>query len=292
MKPCQIRFPAVRALLAVVVLIAVALPVHAARVGVLSNRLSTETAADFANRIPSHTFKGVDTSVAAPGVQSLLDNYDVLLVFEDFTFANAPSVGKAAAAFANTGRAVVLGTFYEQDRSDAPATNNPNGWGALEQLDPNTTDGRGTPYAPRSLDTATLVPHTLTRGLNSLTSAKFAGGNQAKPGTTVVATWKEPNARGQPDPAIAFRISNKACVIHIAIAPNYPLIASADYSGDFHRVWANAFDFAGRGCIGASVDAFGEEALAIPTQSDWGLLLTALLLAGAAWSQRRRFPQR
>ncbi len=292
MKPCQTRFQAVRALLAAVVLTAMALPADAARVGVLSNRLSTETAAEFANRIPAHTFKGIDTSSAVPSVQGLLDNYDVLLLFEDFTYANAPSVGKVAAAFANSGRAVVLGTFYEQDRSDAPAVNNPNGWGALELIDPNTSDGRGTPYAPRTLDIDTLVPHALTRGIKSLTSAKWAGGNQAKPGTTVVAVWKEPNARGLPDPAIAYRITDKACVIHVAIAPNYPLLASADHTGDFHRAWANAFEFAGRHCVGDSFDAVGEEAVAIPTQSDWGLLLTALLLAGAAWSQRRRFPRR
>ena len=65
-----------------------------------------------------------------------------------------------------------------------------------KEIDPNTTDGTGTPYAPRTLDTATMVRHPLTRGLTSLTSGKFAGGNQAKPGTTVVAWWKQPNARG------------------------------------------------------------------------------------------------
>ncbi len=292
MKPCQARSHAARALFAAVVLIAVALPAYAARVGVLSNKLSTETAADFANRIPAHTFRGVDTSISVPSVKTLLENYDVLLVFEDVTYVNAPSVGKAAAAFANSGRVVVLGTFYEQERSDALSTNNPNGWGPLEQIDPNITDGRGTPYAPRALDTASLVPHVLTRGLKSLTSAKWAGGNQAKPGTTVVATWKEPNARGLPDPAIAYRITDQACVIHVAIAPSYPLLASGDFSGDFHRAWANAFDFASQRCVGASVDASGQEALAIPTLSNLGLLLTALLVAGVGWTQRRRFTRR
>ena len=144
-------------------------------------------------------------------------------MFEDSTFGNATAVGNAAAAFANTGRAVVIGAFYDQDRSDGPPANAPHGWGALEQIDPNTTDGTGTPYAPRTLDTATMARHPLTGGLTSLTSAKFAGGNRAKPGTTVVAWWKEPNALGQPDPAIAFRMTGPACVIQVAIAPELPV---------------------------------------------------------------------
>ncbi len=294
MKPCLFRPGAIRSLLAAVALIAITVPAHAARVGVLANRYSTETAAEFANRIPSHTFKGIDTSISVPGVQSLIESFDVVLVFEDERFTSAPFVGKAAAAFAESGRVVVIGTFYDQDRSDSPASGNPNGWGPLELIDPNTTDGRGTPYAPRTLDVATLRQHVLTRGVTSLTSAKFAGGNQAKPGTTVVAWWKEPNARGLGDPAIAYRITNKACVIHVAIAPSYPFLpgASSDFTGDFHRAWRNAFDFAAQRCVGEAVDAFGPDPMAIPTLSRWGLVLTGLLFAGLAFGQRRRLKRR
>ena len=46
--------------------------------------------------------------------------------------------------------------------------------------------------------------HPLTTGITSLTSAKFAGGNKAKPGTTVVAYWIQPNAQGSADPAISY----------------------------------------------------------------------------------------
>ena len=225
-----------------------------------------------------------------PTLQSLIDAFDVVLVFEDSTYGNATAVGNTLAAFADTGRVVVIGAFYDQDRSDGPAVNAPHGWGALEQIDPNTTDGTGTPYALRTLDTATMARHPLTGGLTSLTSAKFAGGNSPKPGTTVVAWWKEPNALGKPDPAIAYRITGPACVIQVAIAPNYPSIPDAGtfYSGDFHRAWKNAFDFAGNACIATTGEATTSDPTTIPTLSQWGLLLTILLIGAAAALQRRR----
>ena len=268
--------------LAVLVLVAVAAPAaFAARVGILSNKYATETAADFNARIPGHTFTGIDTSAALPTLGSLTGGYDALLVFEDSTYANSPSVGNLVAAFANTGRAVVLGAFYEQDRSDAPSSVSPHGWGALELIDPNTTDGAGTPYAPRSLDVKSMLQHPLTAGITSLTSAKFAGGNSAKPGTIVVARWSQPNARGEPDPAIAFRITGNACVIQVAIAPNYAVIgvAGADFGGDFHRTWQNAFDFAGKKCTPVYAFDPGGDPANVPTLSEWGLVLTTLLLA-------------
>jgi len=271
-----------------------AAPAHAARVGVLSNRYATQTASDFGNRMPAHTFTGIDTSSLIPTLSALQSSFDVLLVFEDRTYANAPAVGNVAAAFANSGRAVVIGAFYEQDRTDGLPSNSPHGWGNLEKIDPNTSDGVGTPYAPRALDISTMRSHPLTEGVTSLTSAKFAGGNQAKPGTTVVAWWNAPNARGLPDPAIAFRITGKACVIHIAIAPNYPLLVGSgvDYGGDFHRVWQNAFDFGADACqtkVGPGAAPPGGDPANVPTLSEWGLLLTLLLVGSAgAWTVRRR----
>lgn len=270
---------------------ALAAPAEAARVAILSNRYSTQTAADFSNRMPRHTFTGIDTAVVIPTLPSLLASYDVLLVFEDMTYSNAPSVGNVAAAFANSGRAVVIGAFYEQDRSDGAPGNSPHGWGDLEKLDPNTGDGVGTPYAPRTLDIATMQAHPLTKGITSLTSGKFAGGNNAKPGTTVLARWNAPNARGNPDPAIAFRITGSACVIHIAIAPNYPLLGAAgvDYSGDFHKAWDNAFTFGASGCSPPFGEAPGGDPANVPTLSEWGLILTLFLIGGAgAWTLRRR----
>lgn len=291
MKPYQLRVPVARVLFALFAAVAAATPVHAARVGVLSNKYASETAADFNTHIPTHVFTGIDTSLAIPTLQSLTAAFDVVLVFEDSTYGNATAVGNALAAFANTGRVVVIGAFYDQDRSDGPATNSPHGWGTLEQVDPNTTDQAGTPYAPRTLDTATMLRHSLTTGITSLTSAKFAGGNQAKSGTTVVAYWNQPNALGQPDPAIAFRITGATCVIQVAIAPNYAVIGTfgTDYGGDFHRAWKNAFDFGANRCVSTSGNTDSPDPLAIPTLSEWGLALTVLLLgAGAAFRRRRR----
>ncbi len=279
-------------LVVAVTALAVAMPrtAQAARVAVLSNKFQNETAADFNARIGNHMFTAIDVGAKVPSLAALTADYDVVLLFEDNTFANATAVGNVVAAFARSGRAVVLGTFYDQDRSDGSPTYTPHGWGELEDLDPNTTDGTGTAYSSRTLDAATLVVHPLTEGVTSLFAARFAGGNQPKPGTRVVADWAQKNARGGADPAIAYRITEAACVIHIAIAPQYPSIgtANADWGGDFHRVWNNAFDFGAAHCTTAPGQAPATGgAIKIPTLSDALLALTALLLAAAAMFRLR-----
>jgi hypothetical protein len=270
-------------------------PAHAARVGVLSNKYAAETAADFAAKIPSHTFTGVDTFAGVPTLSSLTGSFDVVLVFEDGRFVNSKAVGDVVAAFAGTGRPVVLGTFYDQDRSDVSnpyliVIPSPGGWGALELIDPDTTDGNGVPTdatgfpnRPRVLNAATIVPHPLTQGVTALGAVSgFAGGNQAKPGTTVLANWTEPNARNLPDPAIAYRLTSTTCVVQIGIAPNYAVGVGTGYgnfTGDFYTVWKNAFDFAANSCGTAK---------RIPSLSEGGLALTVLLVLVVAFSQRRR----
>lgn len=244
---------------AVLLGLAVVAPAQAARVAVLSDAFANETAANFNAKIPGHTFTGIDVSTSIPTLETLLANYDVILLFEDGVFANSTAVGTEVAAFARAGHPVVLGTFYDQDRSDATAgTTVPHGWGDLEQIDPNTTDGVGTAYALRTLDPASIVAHPLTLGVKSLSALRgnpgpYAGGNQAKAGTTVVATWAQPNARGLADPAIAFRTTGPACVIQIGIAAQYPVVKTfntygTDFGGDYYQVWKNAFDFGAAGC--------------------------------------------
>ncbi|HEY3179515.1 MAG TPA: hypothetical protein VGL25_11600 [Casimicrobiaceae bacterium] len=287
MQTRRIRFTTAAITIAVVALLASG-PTHAARVGILSDGYASETATDFNANLPGHTFLAVDVSTSVPSLAELTANYDVLLLFEDNTFANAPAVGAVVAAYANAGHPVVLGTFYDQDRSDGPPAFTPHGWGALETIDPNTTDGSGTSYAPRSLDPASIVAHPLTTGITTLTAARFAGGNQAKPGTVVVANWAQKNAKGGADPAIAYRVTGVACVIHIAIAPNYPIVAIAgiDFGGDFYRVWRNAFDFGAAGCVSGNGNPgtpatppipVGDPSV-IPSLSPASLVLTALLL--------------
>jgi hypothetical protein len=244
--------------------LALAVDAHAARVAILSNAWSAETAADFNVKIVGHVFTGIDVSSKVPALDTLLANYDAILLFEDTVFVNATAVGNRVAEFANAGRGVVLGTFYDQDRSDATTgAALPHGWGALEAIDPNTTDGNGTAYAVRTLAASSIVASPLTRGVQSLAALRgspgpYAGGNQAKPGTIVVAAWTQPNARGGLDPAIAYRVTGNACVIHVAIAPQYAVLAKfnvygTDFAGDFYRTWANAFDFAAAGCTVAPI---------------------------------------
>ena len=249
-----------RVLAAFVVGSLLATPSYAARIGVLSNALTDKTVADYTAKIPGNTYTAVDVSGSVPSLDALVANFDVLLLFEDSLFANSTAVGNRVAEFASTGRAVVLGTFYDQDRSDAiGGTTAPHGWGALETIDPNTTDGVATSYAVRTLDASTILPHPLTQGVTALAALRgspgpYAGGNQAKPGSIVVGYWKQTNARGQPDPAIAYRVTENACVIHIGIAPQYGVVATfgtfgIDFSGDFYRVWSNAFSFGAARCV-------------------------------------------
>jgi hypothetical protein len=264
-------------------------PADAARVGVLSNRYFNQGAADFNARLAGHTFTGVDVSAGAPTLSSLTAAYDVLLVFADQNFATAPAVGNVVAAFANSGRAVVLGTFYDQQRSDAGGS----GWGALETLDPNTTDGLAVPSPngqSRTLNAGATVPHALTRQVATLFGTKWAGGNEAKPGTVVVARWQEPNARSTVDPAIAYRLTGPACVIQMGIAPHYATLGvlGVDYGGDFYQAWQNAFDFASAGCTSTS----NANAYAIPALSDLALAALALGIAVVALRERRRLSLR
>ena len=266
----------------------VALPASAARIAVLSNKYYAETAADFNAKIPGHTFVAINVTGGPPALSTLTAQFDALLLFEDTTFDQSPAVGNTVAAFAKSGRPVVLGTFYDQDRSDGPAEFMPHGWGDLETIDPNVTDGVGTSYSPRTL--GSTVAHPLTTGLSVLSANKLAGGNQAKPSTIVVATWAQKNAKGNVDPAVAYRISGAACVIHIAIAPDYPTVGvlNTDFGGDYYRLWRNAFDFAGNHCITGTTNVPFSDAFAIPATSDAALIAAAALLAALGALRLRR----
>jgi hypothetical protein len=268
--------------------------VEAARIGVLSNANAAAVAADFSSHITGHTFTAVDVSGGPPSAASLTASFDEILLFEDGVFSGATDVGNAVFQFASAGHPVILGTFYDQDRSDRTKTpaNYPNppllpanGWGSLETIDPNTTDGFGTSYEQRILNGATIVEHPLTAGVTSLfadATHGYAGGNQAKPGTQVLATWTEPNQNGQPDPAIALRIHGRVCTMHIGIAPDYSVYGAfgSAYGGNFYQAWQNAFDFGANDC---------NVAVPVPALSAATPTVLALLIALlAAFMLRRR----
>src|SRR4029077_14142187 len=71
-----------RALAVVVVGCALATTAQAARVGLLSNTLAAQTAADYSAHVPGHTFTGVDVSASVPLLTTLLANHDVILLYE------------------------------------------------------------------------------------------------------------------------------------------------------------------------------------------------------------------
>ena len=252
----------------VLALMVAARAASAARVGVLSNNHADFVTTDFTAHVPGHTFTAVDVSGGPPPLATLLASYDEILLFEDGLFSSAPDVGNAVYAFALAGRPVVLATFYEQDRSDRAglALPTPHGWGALESIDPNTTDTLGAATTARTLDPASIVQGPLTVNVHSLFANKgFAAGNQAKPGTFVVARWLQLNANDQPDPAIAYRVGNGVCVMQVAIAPDYGLYGTfgIDFGGDFYQIYKNAFDFGAGNCgRGFVVPALGPAALA------------------------------
>ena len=246
---------------------------EAANIAVLSNQYAPELATDFNAQLTGHTFTGIDVSTTTPTLAEL-QAYDAVLLFEDGTFSNATNVGNVVAQYANSGHAVILGTFYDQDRSDAGG----HGWGALESIDPNTTDTVGCSYTANAINAASIVAHPLTTGVTSLFSGPtgYSGGNQAKPGSVVLANWTNLNELGNPDPAIAYRITGNACVIHIGIIPHYGLLGTygVDFGGDFYQVWQNASDYAVGGCQAVV-------AAPVPAMTDWGMM-TFVLLAGSA----------
>lgn len=75
-----------------------------------------------------------------------LQQYDVVLLFEDGVFSNAPNVGNVIYQYVING-SLVIGTFYEHDRRDCTVLGwTPNSWGNLENIDVFTSDTYGCKY--------------------------------------------------------------------------------------------------------------------------------------------------
>jgi len=214
---------------------------------ILSNFDADGCALDFELKIPDVDFAWMDVSSETP-TYSKLKAYDVVLLFEDGLFYNAPNVGSAVYDYVMSGGNLVIGTFYEQDRSDC-STYGPNGWGPLETIDPFTSDGYGCEYTNDTLNVLSLITHPITSGVQSLwcdQNTGYHGGVHAKPDTIVVANWTGPNYLGEACPLAGYRIlEDNQRVVQISICPQYAYYNTSDnVGGDFYTLWANAIKWA------------------------------------------------
>ena len=265
---------AARVLFALFAAVAAATPVHAARVGVLSNKYATETAADFNTQHSGACVHG-DRHVACAADVAVADQrlrrragvrgFD-LRQCHGGRQRRSPRSPTPAAPWSSA-------RSTTRTAPTVPPSTRQHGWGALEQIDPNTTDGTGDrPYAPRTLDTASLMlQHRADRRASPRCHAapSSPAATRPRPGTTVVAYWTEPNARGQPDPAIAFRITGAACVIQIGHRAGLSRSASAPAptsAATSTVAWKNAFDFGANRCV----DRRHYRSATIPTLSTVG----------------------
>ncbi|HET7038893.1 MAG TPA: Ig-like domain-containing protein [Gemmatimonadales bacterium] len=224
------------------------------------------------------TIDTLNVTAQTPGV-ALLRQYDVVLLYEDDLFVNAPNVGDSVAAYYQAGGNVVVGTFYWQDRSDNILLTT-NGWGDLENVDP-FTGPEGSEYRPDSLDAESIVAHPMTAGVTELTVDSYHGGVTAKPGTTVLARWSDTCdscAVGVNAPLLGFRTgSNGQRFVAVSVYPGYPLYG--DYDGDFYTLWGNVLRWAAAGGPGPS------PAAAAPIA--WRRAGTLPALTGAGGSRTR-----
>ncbi len=186
--------------------------------------------------MPDIQFDTMDVGIVPPTLASLA-SYSAVLLWEDGTFANAPLVGDTLAAYVAAGGNVLMGTFYWQDRSDNTIYS-PNGWGALETIDP-LLGPTGSEYNADALNPASIVAHPITTGVTALSVPSFHGGVTAKAGTSVVASWGD----GVPLAAYRFAAPSQRLVA-ISTMPAYPRFGG--YTGDFYLLWQNALNWAGR----------------------------------------------
>ena len=140
------------------------------------------------------------------------------------------AVGNVAAAFAETGRAVVLGTFYDQDRSDGPPRQFAARLGRARADRPqHDRRHRHAVRAARRSTRRRMLRPSAHRGHHVAHERQV---RRRQPGQARHHRGRllGPAERaGQPDPAIAYRITGAACVIQVAMAPNYPCVGVAGH---------------------------------------------------------------
>jgi len=196
----------------------------------------TATAQDFADNMYGLAFDIFDCVTVTPTIDQL-QAYDVVLLFENGIFANAPNVGAVIYDYVtNYDGRVVFATFVWQDWSTWPAG---YGWGLMEGICPLIEAG-GCEYNYDELDPGSIVPHAVTAGVTSLWCTSFHGGTAMQPGATGLARWSDQT------PAMAYDATTGGRMVAISIFPAYENHGNygIDFGGDFHRVFENALKWA------------------------------------------------
>jgi len=232
------------AALAIAVLFLGATPAQALECLVISNYHAANAATHLGGQIPSINFDAWDAGTTP--TQQDLAPYDVVLLFEDGLFGNAPNVGDALYQWLAGGDVgLVMGTFYWQEVGYPTGS----GWGDLELLQPMDPATTGCEYNADDMDPTSIVQHPVMDGVTALYGQSYRGGTELAAGATMLASWTTANQAGTTDPVAAYLEEFDSRIVGISIAPHYGVygVYGTNYSGDFYTLYENALTWAGFG---------------------------------------------
>ncbi len=182
--------------------------------------VTADTTFFYVNQLPSLAF---------------LSDFDVVLLFMNGLFDESASLGNRVAEYVAAGGNVVIASFYWQGRSDAGTGS--VGWGALEQLDPFTSNG-GATYQAVTLGQVLQAGHPIMSGVSSIDSNSYSSGVSVKAGLegNVIAEWSDG------DPLVGY--ANASLGQRIVGVSLFPAAGQAA-SGDVDVFWQNVVRWAG-----------------------------------------------
>lgn len=210
----------------------------------------------------------INASASTPSLATL-QTYDAVLVWANTGFQDGNALGDNLHDYAVSGGGVVVGVF-------ASASVPIGGRFATNGDSPIVPTGQGQ-YVPLTLGTVAEPAHPLMAGVNS-----FSGGTTSwhstgtvKPGATLVASWS--NGR----PLIVAGTVGTTPIVGLGFWPPSRDARSDqwDPATDGAVIMANALTFVARPTVAA-----------VPTLSEWAMILFGTVLAGGAalYLQRRR----
>ncbi len=182
--------------------------------------LTADTTFFYINQLPSLSF---------------LSDFDVVLLFMNGIFDESASLGDRIVEYVNAGGNVVVASFYWQGRADSGVGS--VGWGALEGLDPFTSDG-GATYQAVTLGQVLDAGHPIMAGVSSLDSNSYSSGVSVKAGLegNVIAEWSDG------DPLVGY--ANGPLGQRIVGVSLFPAAGQA-VSGDVDVFWQNVVRWTG-----------------------------------------------